>query len=45
MDVGATTYQIVIAVWTRSESDEPIRTLLIREGMRVQEEISGSKGA
>jgi len=45
VDVGATTYQIVITVWTRSESDEPIRTLLIREGMRVQEEISGSKGA
>lgn len=39
VDVGATTYQIVIAVWTRSESEEPIKTLVIREGMRAQEEI------
>lgn len=40
VDVGATTYQIVITAWTRSESQESVRTLLIREGMKVQEELS-----
>jgi len=41
VDAGATTYQIVITVWTKSEFDEPIRTLVIREGMKVQDEFSG----
>lgn len=39
VDVGATTYQVVIAVWTKSVFDEPIKTLMIREGMKVQEEL------
>lgn len=39
VDVGATTYQVVITVWTRSESDEPVRTLVIREGLKVQREL------
>ena len=42
VDVGATTYQIVITVWTRSEFEEPVRTLVIREGMKIQEELSGT---
>jgi small-conductance mechanosensitive channel len=42
VDLGATTYQIVITVWTRSEFEEPVRTLVIREGMNVQEELSGT---
>ncbi len=44
VDVGATTYQIVITVWTKSDSDEPVRTLVIREGMKVQEELSDTHG-
>ncbi len=42
VDVGATTYQVVVAVRTRSEFEEPVRTLVIREGMKVQEELSGT---
>jgi small conductance mechanosensitive channel len=38
VDIGAATYQVVIAVWTKGESEEPIRTLLIREAMRVRQE-------
>jgi small-conductance mechanosensitive channel len=44
VDVGATTYQIAITVWTRAESEEPIRTLVIREGIEVQEELSNAQG-
>jgi small conductance mechanosensitive channel len=43
VDVAATTYQVVTSVWAKSESDEPIRTLVIREGMKVQDELSGTK--
>ncbi|MGP8125383.1 MAG: mechanosensitive ion channel family protein [Nitrososphaerales archaeon] len=42
VDLGGTTYQVVITVWTRSEFDEPVRTLVIREGMKVQEELSST---
>jgi len=42
VDVGATTYQIVVTVWARSESEEPVRTVVIREGMKVQEELSNA---
>ena len=42
VDVGATTYQVAIAVWARSEFEEPIKTLVIREGMKAQEESAGA---
>jgi len=44
VDAGFSTYQVVITVWTRSKSEEPVRTSVVREGMRVLEEISGAKG-
>jgi len=37
VDLSATTYQVVIAVWTDSDTDEPIRTLVIQEGMRARD--------
>ena len=37
VDVGTTTYQVVIEVLTSSEFDEPIKTLVIQEGMKVRE--------
>ncbi len=40
--LGATTYEVVIEVWTKSEVDEPIRTLVIREGMKLQGDVSGA---
>ena len=43
VDVTVTTYQVVIAVRAKSNSDEPIKTLLIRDGMRVQEELSRAR--
>jgi len=42
VDMGASTYQVVVTVWTRSEVEESVRTLVIREGMKVQEELSGT---
>ncbi|MGA2666400.1 MAG: mechanosensitive ion channel family protein [Nitrososphaerales archaeon] len=35
VDVGPTTYQVVIAVWTQSLHEEPVRTLVIGEALRV----------
>ncbi|MHB2035999.1 MAG: mechanosensitive ion channel family protein [Nitrososphaerales archaeon] len=40
VDVGPTTYQVVITVWAKSESEETIKTFVIREGTKVQEELS-----
>lgn len=40
IDVGPTTYQVVITVWAKSESEETIKTFVIREGTKVQEELS-----
>jgi len=42
VDVAATTYQVVIAVWTRSDYDEPVKTLIIREAMKVRDEVPGT---
>jgi hypothetical protein len=41
VDVGATTYQALIAVLVRSEFEAPIKTLVIREGMNAQEGLIG----
>ncbi len=40
VDLGATTYQVAITVWTRSELEEPVKTIVIREGMKAQQELS-----
>jgi len=40
VDVGTTTYQVVITVWTKSEFEEPIKTLVIREAMKIREELT-----
>lgn len=40
IDVGPTTYQVVIVVWAKTDSEETIKTFVIREGMKVQEELS-----
>jgi len=40
VDIGATTYQVVIIVWTASDQDEPIKTIVIQEAMKVQKELT-----
>jgi small conductance mechanosensitive channel len=40
VDVGTTTYQVVIIVWTSIKFEEPIKTLLIQEGMKVRLELT-----
>ncbi len=40
IDVAAGTYQIVIEVSAKSESDEPIKTLVIREAIKVEEQLT-----
>jgi len=43
VDVGPETYQVVITAWTQSMLDEPIRTVVIREAMKVREGLSGTR--
>jgi len=45
VDVGAATYQVVITVWTESKAEEAIRTLVIREGLKTLEVLSGTMDA
>lgn len=40
VDLGASTYQAVVVAWTKSEFEEPIKTLVIRDAMAVQAELS-----
>jgi small conductance mechanosensitive channel len=40
--MGTTTYEIVVAVWTSNEFDEPVKTLVIREGLKAEAEFSNT---
>lgn len=40
VDIGISTYQIVISVWSSSEFDESVKTLVIQQAMSVQKEMS-----
>lgn len=40
IDVATGTYQVVIEVSAKSESDEPIKTLLIREAIKVEQKLA-----
>jgi len=39
-DVGASTYQIIMIVWTTSIYEEPIRTIVIRNALKLQSELA-----
>jgi small-conductance mechanosensitive channel len=40
VDLGATTYQVAITVWTKNKDNEPIKTFMIQSAMRVIKELS-----
>jgi small conductance mechanosensitive channel len=41
VDLSTTTFQVVIAVWTKSPEHEPVRTIVIREAMKARDELAG----
>jgi len=40
-DVGASTYQVSIVVKSRAELEEPVRTMVVRDGMRIRDQLAG----
>jgi len=38
VDLTTTTFQAVVSVWTKSADPEPIKTIVIREGMKARDE-------
>jgi small conductance mechanosensitive channel len=39
VDVGSSTYQIVMIVWARSAFEEPIKTIMIQEALKIQHDM------
>jgi small-conductance mechanosensitive channel len=40
VDLGATTYQVAITVWTGNKDNDPVRTFMIQEAMKIIKELS-----
>jgi small conductance mechanosensitive channel len=40
VDLGDSTYQVLVSVWARSVSDESVKTMVIRQAMRIQKELN-----
>ncbi len=38
-DAGTTTYQVLMVVWTTSRYEEPVRTIIIKNALRIQAEF------
>jgi len=45
LDIGISTYQIVVIVWTKLKWEEPIRTLIIKEAIEVQRKMGMPEGS
>ena len=39
VDVGSSTYQIVMIVWAKSAFEEPIKTIMIQDALKIQHEM------
>jgi len=39
VDVGSSTYQVVMILWARSAFEEPIKTIMIQEALKIQNEL------
>jgi len=39
MDIGAKTYQVVMVVWAKSTYEEPVKTIMIQEALKIQSEL------
>ena len=42
VDVGTLTYQIVMIVWARSVFEEPVKTVMIQEAIKIQKELTSA---
>jgi small-conductance mechanosensitive channel len=40
VDLGATTYQVAITVWTSNKDNDPLKTFIIQEAMRITKELA-----
>jgi small conductance mechanosensitive channel len=40
IDIGSTTYQVVLVVWTKSSFEEPIKTIVIQSALKIQAELT-----
>ncbi|MGI0078957.1 MAG: mechanosensitive ion channel family protein [Nitrososphaerales archaeon] len=45
VDVGVSTYQVAIMIWTRSSLEEPVKTLMIQSAMDAQTALLKRKSA
>jgi small conductance mechanosensitive channel len=39
VDMGSSTYQVVMIVWAKSPFEEPIKTIMIQEALKIQKEL------
>ncbi len=39
VDIGLTTYQIVMVVWAKVNYEEPVKTIVIQEALKIQSEL------
>jgi len=39
VDVGISTYQIVMIVWAKSAFEEPIKTIMIQDALKIQSDM------
>jgi small-conductance mechanosensitive channel len=42
VEIGTSTYNVMVSAWAKSSLEEPIKTLLIEEIMTVQQELEGT---
>ncbi len=40
VDIGSSTYQVVMIVWTRSPLEEPIKTIIIQNALKIQTDLT-----
>lgn len=40
VDIGSTTYQVAIIVWTKSAFEEPIKTIVIQNALKIQTDLT-----
>jgi small conductance mechanosensitive channel len=39
-DIGSTTYQVLLVVWTSNNFEQPVKTLMIRNALKIQADLN-----
>ena len=39
-DIGSTTYQVLLVVWTSNSFEQPVRTIMIRNALKIQADLN-----